>query len=101
MSLTDEDKQWIAAQLDGAIERVAERLTRYILDLREETRTRLQAVESRLEILSATMASIDARDSRIPALTKAVVDFGALSSHLLTKQSEQRESASDLAARVA
>jgi hypothetical protein len=60
MSLTDEDKQWIAAQLDGAIERVAERLTRYILDLREETRTRLQAVESRLEILSATMASIDA-----------------------------------------
>jgi len=60
-------------RIDASIERLSQRtnerfdsLAQYILNLREETRTRLEAIEGRLGVISSTMTSIDLR---IPALT--------------------------------
>ena len=63
-------------RVDSAIER----LTQYILDFRQETATRLQAIDNRLDVLASTLASLDARQ---PALTKAILDFGSLAAQLL------------------
>jgi vacuolar-type H+-ATPase subunit I/STV1 len=70
------------------IERSIETLTQYVLDFRQETASRFQTIETRLDVLSATVASID---SRFPSLTKAIFDFGALSSQLVREQSRQKE----------
>jgi hypothetical protein len=64
-----------------------ERLSRYMLDLREETRTGMQALSNRIDVLSVAMSGID---SRIPALTKAVIDAGAITAQLLIEQSRQK-----------
>jgi 23S rRNA maturation-related 3'-5' exoribonuclease YhaM len=45
-----------------------ERLTQYVIDMGEETKSRLLAIENRLDFLSLTVTSID---SRLSALTKA------------------------------
>lgn len=74
------------------------RLMQYVLDFREETATRLKVIESRLDVQAATLNSIEAR---LPALTKAIFESGALSSQLVIEQSKQKASAADLAARVA
>jgi hypothetical protein len=73
-------------RLDAAIGRLSQRtderfdsLTKYILDFREEASTRLRAIESRLDLQAAALTGIDARESRIPALTKAVLDAGSFS----------------------
>ena len=57
-------------RLDGSIQT----LTQYVLDLRQETASRLQTIDNRLDILSSTIANVD---SRLPALTKAILDFGS------------------------
>jgi SMC interacting uncharacterized protein involved in chromosome segregation len=57
------------------IDRSIEALTNYVLDLRQEAASRFQTIENRLDILSSTVANID---SRLPALTKAILDFGSL-----------------------
>jgi hypothetical protein len=51
------------------LDRSVETLTRYVLDLRQETAARLQTIENRLDMLASTVANID---SRLPALTKAL-----------------------------
>jgi hypothetical protein len=79
------------------IDRSIETLTQYVLDLRQETATRLQTIDNRLDILSSTVANLD---SRLPALTKAILDFGSLSAQLVREQSGQKNSASELLARV-
>ena len=76
-------------RIDGAIERLGasieridasiERLTKYMLDFREEASTRLRAIESRLDLQAVALTGIDVRESRIPALTKAVLDAGSFS----------------------
>ena len=71
--------------------------TKYVLDLRQEAAGRLQNVDNRLDILSSTVANLD---SRLPALTKAILDFGSLSSQLAPQQSGQRDSVTALASRV-
>jgi hypothetical protein len=81
-------------RIDASIERLAERLTGYILDLREETRTGMQALNSRLDVLSAVLTGID---SRLPALTKSVIETGAFCSQLLLEQSRQK---TDFASRL-
>jgi SMC interacting uncharacterized protein involved in chromosome segregation len=80
-------------RIDGSIEI----LTKYVLDLRQETAARFQTIENRLDILSSTVANVD---SRLPALTKAILDFGSLATQLVREQSGQKNSASDLVARV-
>jgi hypothetical protein len=95
-------------RIDAAIERLSQRtnerfdsLTQYVLDFREETMNRLRLIESRLDLQAATLASIDSRDSRLPALTKAVLDSGTVSTQVILEQSRQKTYASDLASRVA
>jgi len=73
-------------------------LTRYLLDFRQETIGRLQTIETRLDFLESTVRSID---TRLPALSKAIQDFGVLSAQLVREQSRLREADNDLTARVA
>src|SRR5580704_8149850 len=80
-------------RIDVSIERL-ERLSGYILDLREETRTGMQALNARLDVFSAVLTGID---SRLPALTKSVIETGAFSSQLLLEQSRQK---ADFASRL-
>jgi hypothetical protein len=42
-------------RIEVSIERLAERRSGYILDLREETRTGIQALNSRIDVLSAVL----------------------------------------------
>jgi len=81
----------------GDLTRSVETLTKYVLDLRQETAARFQTIENRLDILASTVANID---SRLPALTKAILDFGSLSTQLVREQSGQKNSTSDLLTRV-
>ena len=68
-----------------------DRIDQYLLELREEVVRRLDVIDHRLEMLSATVANVD---SRLPPLTKAMLDTGTLSAQLVREQS-------DLVARVA
>jgi ABC-type transporter Mla subunit MlaD len=81
-------------RLEGAIER----LTRYVLDFRQETAARLPTIENRLDVLSSTLASLDARQ---PALTKAILDFGSLATQLQREQSRLNDTVTDVSTRVA
>jgi ABC-type transporter Mla subunit MlaD len=88
-------------RVDSAIERLCGlhgTLTGYVLDFRQETATRLQTIDNRLDILSSTLASLD---SRHPALTKAILDFGSLATQLQREQSRQKDTVTDLSTRVA
>jgi hypothetical protein len=83
--------------IDERLDRIdvsIERLAGYILDLREETRTGMQALNSRLDVHSVVLTGID---SRLPALTKSVIETRALSSQLLLEQSRQK---ADFASRL-
>jgi hypothetical protein len=73
-------------------------LTRYVLDFREETVNRLQTIENRLELFASSFAGLD---SRLPALTKGIMDLGAGATQFEREQWKQREAAADLASRVA
>jgi hypothetical protein len=86
-------------RFDGLTNRI-DGLTQYILDFREEAMNRLRLIESRLDLQAATLTSIDSRDSRLPALTKAVLDAGTFSSQLALELSKQKGSAADFASRL-
>jgi len=58
-------------------------LTQYVLDFRQEAAIRLQTIENRLDVLSSTVASLDAR---FPALNTAILDFGTLTTQLVREQ---------------
>jgi ABC-type transporter Mla subunit MlaD len=81
-------------RVDGAIER----LTQHILNFRQETAPRLQTIDNRLDMLSSTLASLDARQ---PALTKAILDFGSLATQLQREQSKLKDTVTDVSTRVA
>lgn len=49
-----------------------DRIDRYMLEFREEVVRRPDAVDHRLDILSATVANFD---SRFPPITKALLDW--------------------------
>jgi hypothetical protein len=68
----------------GRVERSTENLTQYVQELRSETINRLEIIDSRLTVLTATFTSLD---SRMPPLTKAILDFGAIASRLQVEQS--------------
>src|ERR1700722_4039593 len=90
-------------RLDASNERIdasIERLTKYVLDFRDETSTRLRAIESRLDLQAVALTSMDARESRVPALTKAVLDAGSFSGQLAMELSKQRDSAFNFALRL-
>jgi hypothetical protein len=54
----------------------------------------MQALNSRIDVLSAVLTGID---SRLPALTKSVIETGAFCSQFLLEQSRQRD---DFASRL-
>jgi hypothetical protein len=88
-------------RMGQSLERVTQsldHLTRYVMDLREEAISRLQVIENRMDFFSLTIASID---SRLPALTKATLETGSLATQLVREQARHRDSATDLASRVA
>jgi hypothetical protein len=58
-------------------------LTQFVLDFRQETIQHLEVIDGRLDVLTATITSID---SRFPPLTKALLDFGKISTHLTNDQ---------------
>ena len=58
-------------------------LTQYVLDFRTETANRFQNIEIRLDVLGASVSSLDVR--MVP-LTKAIIDFGAVTSQLQREQ---------------
>jgi len=108
MSLTDEDKQWIAAQLEGVEQRISRRfdqterrfdsLDMYVADFRTEAIGRLGATETQMRLLAGSQQSFDAR---IPAITKAAHENASAISYLIGKQMERTASNFDLAERVA
>jgi hypothetical protein len=66
-----------------------DRLTQYVIELREESITRLDLMDGRGGLISSTLASIDP-NSRLPALTKGVMDAGAISTKLALEISKQK-----------
>jgi hypothetical protein len=64
MALTDEDKIWIAARLDSAIDRLdasTARIANYMLEMRTEITRRLDSLDQRLEFLGSAVSTMDSR----------------------------------------
>jgi hypothetical protein len=72
-------------------------LTRYMLDFRQGTATRFQGLENRLGVFANALAS---DDSRLPAMAKSLMDFGADQSALLREQWKLKDTNTGLVARV-
>jgi DNA-binding FrmR family transcriptional regulator len=85
-------------QIANALTQSVNTLTGYLLDFREEVIKRFQTIDNRLEVFSAGFSSFD---SRIPALTKGIIDLGAGASQFEREQWKQRDTAFELAMRVA
>ena len=66
-----------------------DRLTQYVIEFRDESITRLDLMDGRVGLISSTLASIDP-NSRLPALTKGVMDAGAISTKLALEISKQK-----------
>jgi hypothetical protein len=81
----------------GDLKRSISDLTGYVLDFRQETATRFQGVENRLEVFATTFAS---HGSRFPAMTKSPMDFGADHSALMCEQWKLKDTNTGLVARV-
>jgi len=79
---TDERFDRIDRSLETLTQRI-DALTQYVLDFRQETASRFQTIESRLDFLASSVANIE---SRFPPLTKAILDFGSLSTQLVREQ---------------
>ena len=71
-------------------------LTQYVLEFRGETAVRFQNLETRMDVFAAAMAGLDSRP-----LAKALVEFGAVASHLQRAQSKQTDTTFDLVTRMA
>jgi 3-dehydroquinate dehydratase len=54
-------------------------LKQYLIAMRTETINRLDIIENRLDTLTNTVHSIDLR---LPALSKAIADFGSVATRL-------------------
>jgi archaellum component FlaC len=92
------------ARLDAKIESSVARLdaninhlTQYVLDFREETASRLEIIENRLDVMAANLNNIEAR---FPAVTKAILDFGKHTTQLTNEQARNKNINAVLAARM-
>jgi len=61
------------------------RLTRYMLEFREETARRLDVIDQRLDFLSHAVVNLD---GRLPPLNKAILDFGSVAAQLTKDHAE-------------
>jgi chromosome segregation ATPase len=81
----------------GRVEQSLDNLTRYVLEFRQETLNRFQAIETRLDIPMSIATSME---SKLPPLSKAIADFGALSTQIVAHQWKQTDNTFDLVTRV-
>ena len=79
------------------IEKAIERLEGYVLGFRDETIRRLEIIEQRLDMLSATAATVDLR---LGGISKAILDSGSFATQSLRDQSRARETVSEISHRV-
>src|ERR1700691_2604938 len=94
-------------RIDANIERLSEsvgeirdnlaRLTQYVLDFREEAARHFEVIDNRLEVLTATVANIDLR---FQPLTKAILDFGKVSTQLTNDQFGNKHAIAELGIRM-
>jgi hypothetical protein len=56
-----------------------DRIDQYLQEMRAEVVNRLDIIENRLDTLNSTVHSIDLR---LPALSKAITDFGSVATRL-------------------
>jgi hypothetical protein len=78
----DANMERLSERLDASVARIdatLARLSEYILEFRQETAQRLEVIENRLDVLTATVANMD---SRFPPITRAILDFGKLATQL-------------------
>jgi len=73
------------------------RLTEYVLEFRQETAQHFEVIDNRLDVLTATVANIEAR---FPTLTKGVLDFGKLATQITNEQFRNKHATAELAARM-
>jgi len=59
-----------------------EKLSQYILDFRQETALRFLTIENRLDMMSLTLTGIPTLEAKFAPMSKAILDFGSLSSHI-------------------
>jgi chromosome segregation ATPase len=79
------------------VEESLDNLTRYVLEFRQETLNRFQAIETRLDIPMSIATSME---SKLPPLSKAIADYGTLSTQIVAQQWKQTDNTFDLARRV-
>ena len=87
-------------RIDANIERLAEsvaHLTQYVLDFREETARHFEMVDNRLDVIAANLSNID---GRFPFVTKAILDFGKVSTQLTNDQARNKNANGELTARM-
>jgi methyl-accepting chemotaxis protein len=73
------------------------KLTEYVLDFRQETAQHFEVVDNRLEMLIATVASVELR---IQPVTKAILDFGKVSTQVTNDQFRNKHATTELAGRM-
>jgi archaellum component FlaC len=84
------------AQLTASVSQLTEsvnQLTKYVLDFRQETAQHFEVIDNRLDVLTATVANIEARS---PTLIKGVLDFGKLATQITNDQFKSRHATSEL-----
>jgi chromosome segregation ATPase len=69
------------------------RLSQYVAEFKSETTRRFDLVENRMDVLTATVHSIDLR---LPPLSKAILDFGTVASRLMRDQGLLKDQVSKL-----
>lgn len=80
------------------LDRTLEGIRAYLLEFRTEIIQRLEFIDRRLDVLSTAVTNLDAR---LPAVTKAVLDSQSMTAEILRSQAAGRQTAADLASRVA
>ena len=74
-----------------------ERLTKFVLDFRDETARRLDLIDNRLNVLATNVNNIELR---FPTITAAILDFGKVSTELTNDLFKNRHATAELAARM-
>jgi chromosome segregation ATPase len=88
------------SELKGSVSELRDslaQLTRYVLDFREETIRHFEVIDNRLDVLSATVANIE---TRYPALSRAILDFGTIATRLTNEQARQKHTTAELAEKL-
>jgi hypothetical protein len=78
----DANIERLEGRLDTSVARIEAsigQLTQYLLEFRQETAQHFEVIDNRLDVLTGTIANIEARS---PTLIKGVLDFGKLATQI-------------------